>query len=64
MSEQEEVREDVPRPEDERWEMEDPSDADAYGPREDEPNETQQAIDEAGPSNRPVDVRWEGDGPA
>jgi hypothetical protein len=29
------------------------------GPREDAPNPTQQAIDESGPSDEPVDTAWE-----
>ncbi|MFL5931257.1 MAG: hypothetical protein ACJ75P_08370 [Gaiellaceae bacterium] len=69
MSDQEELREDAPEPEDERWEMDPPPAPDAdgagEGPRENGPNPTQAAIDEEGPSDRPVDVGgWEGDEPA
>jgi hypothetical protein len=49
MSDQEELREDAPEPEDERWDMEHP-------PREAAPNPTQEAIDEEGPSDEPVDA--------
>jgi hypothetical protein len=60
-TEQEQVREDVPDPEDERFEMDQPP-APADGPQEDAPNPTQAAIDEEGASDRPVDVGgWEED---
>jgi hypothetical protein len=58
-TEQEQVREDVPDPEDERQEMDVPP-ATEHGPQEDYPNPTQAAIDEEGASDRPVDVGgWE-----
>lgn len=62
MTEQEEMREDVPEPEDERFEMDPPPGPDD-GPQEEAPNPTQAAIDEQGASDRPVDVGgWQEDG--
>jgi hypothetical protein len=62
MTEQEETREDVPEPEDERFEMDPPPGPDD-GPQEEAPNPTQAPIDEQGASDRPVDVGgWQEDG--
>jgi hypothetical protein len=41
------------------------SESEREGPREDAPNPTQQAIDEEGPSDKPVDVGgWEDNEPS
>jgi hypothetical protein len=61
MTEQEDAREDVPEPDDDRREMDVPP-APEHGPQEDAPNPTQGAIDERGASDQPVDVRgWDED---